>query len=419
MILSPGSSGWISKYFDFVEKGDLWVSIRNYEELSTLKHYHLTFSRCGINFGLPTRAIFGHRLDTGHWTRQEKLKVLLMEAHLFVHLKSGGGLDKDEFIESLLVFYGEHNARTHKKLLSLFIKEKNESKLEKILDKRLDIKLNLFENKWWVNSLNNAFVYLDVILYHDFLSNESENAIAKYSSFAQNALTAITLSSYADGKITQKERDIFNVFLASANLTDEQRDIAEKKFENGATLDDLDDFIHNHWLLKRFLLDISILTVFSNFEADESEREFIDQLRKHIDIPEKELDETIMFIQNFIITNQAESEFLNDAPSYERVYGNFLNRWKKVLTRNKEKLAIELGESKELVALMKKSMIEDLTPEERVKVRAQLKDVLKSMSAVAIFLIPGGSLLLPMMVKIIPDILPSAFKDNEIEEPED
>ncbi|MDG2440691.1 MAG: LETM1 domain-containing protein, partial [Crocinitomicaceae bacterium] len=161
------------------------------------------------------------------------------------------------------------------------------------------------------------------------------------------------------------------------------------------------------------------LTVFSNFEADESEREFIDQLRKHIDIPEKELDETIMFIQNFIITNQAESEFLNDAPSYERVYGNFLNRWKKVLTRNKEKLAIELGESKELVALMKKSMIEDLTPEERVKVRAQLKDVLKSMPAVAIFLIPGGSLLLPMMVKIIPDILPSAFKDNEIEEPED
>ncbi len=416
MILSPGSNGWISKYFDYVEKGDLWVSIRNYEELSTLKHYHLTFSRCGINFGLPTRAIFGHKLDTSHWTRQEKLKVLLMEALLFVHLKSGGELDKDDFVESLLTFYGDHNARTHKKLLSFFIKERNEVKLEKILDKRIDIKLNLFDNKWWVNSLNNAFVYLDVILYHDFRSNETENAIGQYSDFAQNALTAITLSSYADGEISSKERDIFNVFLASANLADEQRTIAETKFEKGATFDDFDGFIHHHWLLKRFLMDISILTVFSNLETDDSERDFIDQLRKHVDIPEAELDETIMFIENFIITNHAESDFLTDAPSYERVYGSFSNRWKKVLTRNKEKLATELGASKELVSLMKKSMSEDLTPEEKIKVKAQLKDVLKSLPTVAIFLIPGGSLLLPMMVKIMPDILPSAFKNNEIED---
>jgi hypothetical protein len=333
-----------------------------------------------------------------------------------MHLKSGGKLDKKEFVDSLLRFYGDHNARTHKKLLSFFIKEQNEIKLEKILDRRLDIKLNLFENKWWVNSLNNAFVYLDVILYNDFLSDQTEDAIGKYSDFAQNSLTAVTLSSYADGKVSSKERDIFNLFLASANLSDEQRVIAEEKFECGASFTDFDEFIHGHWLLKRFLLDISILNVFANLDADQSERDFIEELRKFMNISEQEVEEAMMFIENFIITNREESDFLTDVPSYERVYGSFSNRWKKVLTRNKDKLAIELKESKELVFLMKKSMSESLTQEEKKKVKSQLKDLLKSMPAVAIFLIPGGTILLPMMVKIIPDILPSAFKENEIDE---
>ncbi|MFT5777361.1 MAG: hypothetical protein ACI837_000293 [Crocinitomicaceae bacterium] len=415
-MLAPGSDGWISKYFDFVERGELWVSIRNYEELSLLKHCHLTFSRCGIIFGLPTRAIFGHKLNTENWTREEKLKVLLLEALLFVHLKTGGKLDKESFIQSLLAFYGDHNVWSLKKVLTFFRKEKDDIKLEKILEKRVDIKMNLLENKWWVNSLNNAFVYLDVILYHDFVVNKSTDAISKYSDFAQNSLTAITLSSYADGEISPIERDLFNLFLASANLSDEQREIAHDKFEKGATLDDFDNFIHHHWLLKRFLMDLSLLTVFSDLHAVETERSFIEDLRKFMNIPEEEMEEAMMFIENFIITNRDQSDFLKDAPSYELVYGSFTNRWKKVLSRNKDKLAIELKESKELVTLMKKSMSEDLSAEEKKKVKTQLKDILKSMPAVAIFLIPGGTILLPMMMKIIPDLLPSAFKDNQIEE---
>jgi hypothetical protein len=414
--LAPGSDGWISKYFDLVERGELWVSIRNYEELSLLKHCHLTFSRCGIIFGLPTRAIFGHKLNADKWTREEKLKVLLLESLLFVHLKTGGKLDKDSFIESLLAFYGDHNAWTLKKTLTFFRKETDDIKLEHILDKRIDIKMNLLENKWWVNSLSNAFVYLDVILYHDFVANKSVDAIGKYSDFAQNALTAITLSSYADDEISPIERDLFNLFLASANLSEEQRTIAHDKFEKGATLDDFDKFIHENWLLKRFLMDISLLTVFSDVAAVEKERMFIEDLRKFMNIPEDEMEEAMMFIENFIITNRDQSDFLKDAPSYELVYGSFANRWKKVLSRNKDKLAVELSESKELVALMKKSMSEELTKEEKKKVKSQLKDILKSMPTVAIFLIPGGSILLPMMTKIIPDLLPSAFKDNQIEE---
>jgi hypothetical protein len=55
-----------------------------------------------------------------------------------------------------------------------------------------------------------------------------------------------------------------------------------------------------------------------------------------------------------------------------------------------------------------------LTKEEKEVVKNQLMDIMRSMPSLAIFLIPGGSLLLPIFLKIIPGLMPTAFRDNEL-----
>ena len=57
----------------------------------------------------------------------------------------------------------------------------------------------------------------------------------------------------------------------------------------------------------------------------------------------------------------------------------------------------------------------DLTKEEQKQMYAQIKDILKTIPSLAIFLLPGGAILLPIFAKLIPNILPSAFDDNRIE----
>jgi hypothetical protein len=99
----------------------------------------------------------------------------------------------------------------------------------------------------------------------------------------------------------------------------------------------------------------------------------------------------------------------------EKVYGSLSKRWVKILGRNKDKLAAELKQSKELVSLIRKSTTTDLTPEEKETVKEQFKDLVKTMPSLAIFLLPGGALLLPLVLKVIPDLMPSAFRDNEVE----
>jgi len=92
------------------------------------------------------------------------------------------------------------------------------------------------------------------------------------------------------------------------------------------------------------------------------------------------------------------------------------NRWIKILSRNKDKFVTELLESKELMALVSKAAVTELTTEEKLKVKEQFKDLIKSMPSLAVFMLPGGAILLPLLLKVIPGLLPSSFRDNEIQE---
>ncbi|WNW02583.1 LETM1 domain-containing protein [Tenacibaculum sp. HL-MS23] len=83
---------------------------------------------------------------------------------------------------------------------------------------------------------------------------------------------------------------------------------------------------------------------------------------------------------------------------------------KEAIQINKKRLAQELQESKELVFLIKKSITTNLTDEEKAKVKEQTIDICKAIPAFTVFMLPGGALLLPLLIKLIPDILPSAFR---------
>jgi len=86
---------------------------------------------------------------------------------------------------------------------------------------------------------------------------------------------------------------------------------------------------------------------------------------------------------------------------------------KDLLKRNKQRLLVELQESKELMQLIGKSTTQDLTEGEWKKVKTQLLDIFKSIPALAIFMLPGGALFLPLALKLIPQLLPSAFTNKK------
>ncbi|MDG1697921.1 MAG: LETM1 domain-containing protein [Polaribacter sp.] len=91
---------------------------------------------------------------------------------------------------------------------------------------------------------------------------------------------------------------------------------------------------------------------------------------------------------------------------------NSIEEIKTLLHKNKRRLALELKQSKEAVFLIKKATHSNLSEEEKEKIKIQLLDICKAIPSLAVFLLPGGALLLPLLIKLIPDILPSAFQED-------
>ena len=83
-----------------------------------------------------------------------------------------------------------------------------------------------------------------------------------------------------------------------------------------------------------------------------------------------------------------------------------------MLRKNLDRIVNEVRETRELYELLLKSRNETLTAEEKRKVRAQLFDILKTIPTLAIFALPGGSLALPILIRLLPfNLLPTSFED--------
>ncbi|MFA7274995.1 MAG: LETM1 domain-containing protein [Crocinitomicaceae bacterium] len=418
-MIAPGSKGWLNKYLELLAKNHFNLDIPMPTGFNKKEQVHFSLLRTGVSFGVPVELLFAKGLDESKWTKTEKLKLLLFESLLFVYRQENQDkpFEKKEFKLSLLRFYQGHSSPIISKVLGLFIAETFDERLENILASRLNVKYRLTEGKFWVNYLSNAFVYLDVILYRQFLKNK-QDTLSQYSELADNALIAISVAAFSDQVIAEKEKAMFKIFLDSASLNDKQKSKAKERFKKGAQLTDFTQIVHENWLFRRFLIDIFALTVLVNQESIPEENESFLELCAFLKVPKKEVNYAVTMIENFVLRNSEKEDLLSGASSYEKLYGNLSKRWIKILARNKDKLAMELKESKDLVFLITKSAKEDLSKEEKDLVKTQFKDIARSIPALAIFLLPGGAILLPIILKILPDLIPSAFRDNRLEDTE-
>ncbi len=117
------------------------------------------------------------------------------------------------------------------------------------------------------------------------------------------------------------------------------------------------------------------------------------------------------------LTNDTKSKLslFDHAHPVNQFYKQATQTVKTLILRNKNRLLLELEESGELLVLLGKSTTRSLSASEKKKVKAQLLDICKTVPSLTIFLLPGGTLLLPLLVKLIPQLLPSAFDENRID----
>ena len=92
------------------------------------------------------------------------------------------------------------------------------------------------------------------------MNKKNKSSIFDYNELALNALNAITLAAHADGTVESNEKAMFSIFLASANLSDTQKEVAETRFKKGSSFKEFTKIAKENVLFKWFLL-----VIYSNF----------------------------------------------------------------------------------------------------------------------------------------------------------
>lgn len=411
----PGAKGWISKYGDMLQKGEVRVPSTLSEQSDMDELLHVQFLETGIVFGHAVNFLFYKDTKANKWPEENRISVLLLESlYVLFLIKHTGEKSYSEFIKSLVHFYERHNAKGIKSFFGfLNSKESDSEKIEKILSKRTEKKGSVFESSIFISYLNNSFIYLDVILYSDFLDPHYSSKKSDYQVYAKQALDVLAHAAQADGDVNLLEQSIFDKFYTAATLSSKNSKIKERISE--ADFDKLNLELNNNQLYRYFLLSIAILIIYaSQIEIDDDEKSFLYRLADKLDVQNNEIEELVAIIENFVQLNSSQIQEYKPKKTHQLFFDNLSEKWINLLGRNKEKFVIELKQNKELISLIKKSMVQELSGDEKEKVKTQFLELLKTMPSLAIFMLPGGALLLPLVIKIIPSLIPSSFKDNEV-----
>ena len=411
-VINPASKNWLMKYLTLIEQGTILINQEHIKKNSLSMLLREAAFETGFIFGLPKKTLF-YKGQTNKWTREEILKIIFLEHLILIYFKTVKKINNKDVVKSLLDFFISTTPSKKPKFLSFFFKNNPHEKLEEIINAKVFIP-KTYITKIWMNYIQNSLCFIDVLVFNEYLKNQKDLR-KKHESYIEKTLYTLIEASKADGVIDPKEKKLVEFFLASAPL----KKVVIKKLENqliskttNPNLEGLEKT--DNKLFNQYLLDIGAFAIFVDLKIVEEEYKFINNLQNKLGLSEKELDSSIAMTQAFILDQNDKLDFLKYDKAREKLFNIFVIRWIKILGRNKDKILIELQESKELINLVKKSFKEELTENEKEIVKTQFKDIVKSVPTLALFMLPGGSILLPLILKIIPSLLPTAFRDNEI-----
>ncbi len=154
------------------------------------------------------------------------------------------------------------------------------------------------------------------------------------------------------------------------------------------------------------------MAMWSDGVLEQKESEFLFKLSDLLEIDRGYAIQSIESIDDFIRKYKKEIPYFKYSNPVKHFYDQTTQNVQVLLTRNKNRLVKEITESGELMKLIAYSTKRDLSDKEKKKMKKQLLDICKTIPSLTIFLLPGGGLLLPILIKFIPQLLPSAFNEN-------
>ena len=394
--MNPSATGWIDKY-GAISRDNL-SAFKDYEDLyAGLKKAGFVY---GLNIKIPRFIKVEHSLS-----EDEKAKINLLTALFYTfRIGSEDGEFKD-FLKEVIEFYKILNVHNTSFIDKLIKGNKSSSKLETLINSRVYLDDNVF-SKTFNNIITNGLLFIDVLTFKYYLEGGSEiRAHAQKLEYLVINIAYHALNSKEKNKADEKLSQLFESSLTfiDGHQQDFDGSYRTQLMANPFTWEN------------QYFLDVACVTVWEDKTLEFQESEFIYGIGKDLGFGSKEISRALEEITSFFEKNSKIIPFLKSSNMALQFYDGMSKVVVRLIQRNSKRLQKELSESRDLMFLLSKSTVRDLSQDEKKRVQNQLLDIFKTIPSLAIFMLPGGAVLLPIFIKLIPKLLPSAFDENRVE----
>ena len=399
-MINPSANGWIDKFFS-KQKTFLFSDEEN------LNTFYKKVRETGFIYGHIVSYDRADPIDTESWVGNEVSKVALLNTLFSIYVLSSNDAKTENFIAKALAFYNEMNPEGFNLLKKVLPESSPSLNLEKIIDSRVQTNIDII-SKNFSHILTNALLFIDILAFRQYLIQgvipekylkKIEEAIINIVSLALK--TKSNKSKYDDLLIRLFESSVRYTKFSKVNIQSQNFGMEELEL----------DYFTNE-LEKKYLIDVAGMALWSDGVIEKNEAYFLHKLAELTTVSDDFVTESIATTNEFITNYKDEIPYFNYSNPVKHFYDQTTQTVTKLITRNKNRLVKEIIQSKELMLLLAISTRRDLDEKEKKKVKKQLLDICKTVPSLTIFLLPGGSLLLPILIKFIPRLLPSAFNEN-------
>lgn len=389
--MNPSALGWIKKLESEIVTNSLFLRYNADEFYDILR-------ACGFIYG-SNQDIVAQIVPKGDLSEEEICKTNLCLALYYTHHNSNCNVP---FVDSVIDFYSEISDIKTSFFKDLLGGKKSYEQLEKIIHKRIQIDANVL-TKNFNYFIINALLYVDVLAYKKYVTQHAFSV--NYIKKLEASIVTISLD-VLNSKEEKNDYDesLIKLFQSSLRFNENRNLNYKKAITNLSTAEE-----------RYYILDLACMATWSDQTIDIEEQVFLEKLGGDLQLNISIINQAIKTVNQFYTKHKDNIALLSTKNMVQSFYNNSSKMVKKLITRNSKRLYQELKDSKELMVLLTQSTVRDLDKEEQQKVQEQLLDIFKSIPSLAIFMLPGGALLLPLVVKFIPKLLPSAFDENRIE----
>ncbi len=410
----PGKTGWLQEYLE-LRKG-LLKDYQTDKKKSAHPEYALyrVIQPTGLMYGQSVKVMDFPESD--RWSEKDRLKILLAESLIgssilfydkpITNNEELSGII-NQTIESIGNFYSHVFPELGSASKTWYGKRKSPMEIaERILEKRIK-RSNAHANNFWINFFHNSLLFLDIYIFGEWIHTKGDKIVADFFKYKKEDLRGsivkiIASAAHANHTIESEERKLLEYFLQSADLSTEKKREARGILEQGLEIEGIDLPTNNSWILRKYFLEMAILTIWADKKVEDIEMTFLKRLTKHLGFPAEELDTSLLALEGFILQHWDELEQLQSRHSLEQVSEQYIKRISTVIEINKGRLITQAKGNREMLALLQKAQGNELNLEEKLKIREMILVMFKSIPNFSVVSLPQRFLTLSILMKILP-----------------